>query len=60
MSKNNIEFNDEKLGTSFAESLISADGKSWQTWEDESGASVQRFIKQQLCSLCAKKSVSWK
>ena len=29
MSKNNIELNDEKLGTSFSESLIGADGKSW-------------------------------
>lgn len=47
MSKNNIEFDDKKLGTSFAESLINADN-SWQAWEDKSGASVQRFIKQQL------------
>lgn len=50
MSKNNIEFDDTKLGTSFSESLVSADGKSWQAWEEKSGASVQRFIKQQLAS----------
>jgi hypothetical protein len=29
MSKNNIKFDDTKLGTSFSESLVSADGKSW-------------------------------
>ena len=49
MSKNNIEFDDKKLGTSFSESLINADS-SWQAWEDKPGASVQKFIKQQLAS----------